>query len=387
MADSGLSLQQRRRRQTLAGAKAWVPGAGGKPVLEAKGRKAYCTNLFVQRASSLSKSLGLIEGYGGRGKGGLPATLSPAEEEKAKGPHEKYGYNSYLSEKISLDRSIPDYRPTKGRERDRELETWMREKHRSAASCTPSTGDVPATQSGRERDRELETSMREKHRSAASCTLPTGVAPSAAADHQKRGSWVPVCSGTRPFRSLREPEASERPGAPAEKAPSSTAKSESVSFPLLTPHPEDLSNLPTASKWQTGIQSQGCSKSFRLQFYCCLYHIHPDTETVYGEHLEFSSATTSSWTRCKELKYSKELPQISIIFIFVNEALSVILRSVHSAVNHTPTHLLKEIILVDDNSDEDCNYDTKRNGLHSSSTRSNPKSVLKASPMIRLGTH
>lgn len=61
----------------------------------------------------LSKSLGLIEGYGGRGKGGLPATLSPAEEEKAKGPHEKYGYNSYLSEKISLDRSIPDYRPTK----------------------------------------------------------------------------------------------------------------------------------------------------------------------------------------------------------------------------------------------------------------------------------
>uniref|UniRef100_A0A8C2RTU8 Glycosyltransferase 2-like domain-containing protein n=1 Tax=Capra hircus TaxID=9925 RepID=A0A8C2RTU8_CAPHI len=56
---------------------------------------------------------------------------------------------------------------------------------------------------------------------------------------------------------------------------------------------------------------------------------------------------------CKELKYSKELPQISIIFIFVNEALSVILRSVHSAVNHTPTHLLKEIILVDDNSDEE----------------------------------
>lgn len=56
--------------------------------------------------------------------------------------------------------------------------------------------------------------------------------------------------------------------------------------------------------------------------------------------------------RCKELKYPKDLPQISIIFIFVNEALSVILRSVHSAVNHTPAHLLKEIILVDDNSDE-----------------------------------
>ncbi|ELK27554.1 PWWP domain-containing protein 2A [Myotis davidii] len=33
----------------------------------------------------------------------------------------------------------------RGRERDRESETSMREKHRSAASCTPPTGDVPAT--------------------------------------------------------------------------------------------------------------------------------------------------------------------------------------------------------------------------------------------------
>lgn len=56
--------------------------------------------------------------------------------------------------------------------------------------------------------------------------------------------------------------------------------------------------------------------------------------------------------RCKRAFYPRDLPQISIIFIFVNEALSVILRSVHSAVNHTPSHLLKEIILVDDNSDD-----------------------------------
>ncbi|EPQ13455.1 Kinetochore-associated protein 1 [Myotis brandtii] len=34
----------------------------------------------------------------------------------------------------------------RGRERDREPETSMREKHRSAASCTSPTGDVPATQ-------------------------------------------------------------------------------------------------------------------------------------------------------------------------------------------------------------------------------------------------
>ncbi|XP_051960469.1 polypeptide N-acetylgalactosaminyltransferase 9-like [Xyrauchen texanus] len=55
--------------------------------------------------------------------------------------------------------------------------------------------------------------------------------------------------------------------------------------------------------------------------------------------------------KCKQMTYKEDLPQISVVFIFVNEALSVILRSVHSVVNHTPAHLLKEIILVDDNSD------------------------------------
>ncbi|XP_042153333.1 polypeptide N-acetylgalactosaminyltransferase 17 isoform X6 [Oncorhynchus tshawytscha] len=55
---------------------------------------------------------------------------------------------------------------------------------------------------------------------------------------------------------------------------------------------------------------------------------------------------------CKKASFPRDLPNISLIFIFVNEALSVILRSVHSAVNHTPAHLLKEIILVDDYSDD-----------------------------------
>ncbi|XP_071371916.1 polypeptide N-acetylgalactosaminyltransferase 18 isoform X2 [Centroberyx affinis] len=53
---------------------------------------------------------------------------------------------------------------------------------------------------------------------------------------------------------------------------------------------------------------------------------------------------------CRNITYPLNLPQVSIVFIFVNEALSVILRSIHSAINKTPSHLLKEIILVDDNS-------------------------------------
>ncbi|KAM8861115.1 polypeptide N-acetylgalactosaminyltransferase 18-like isoform 2-T2 [Synchiropus picturatus] len=53
---------------------------------------------------------------------------------------------------------------------------------------------------------------------------------------------------------------------------------------------------------------------------------------------------------CRNASYVSELPQLSIVFIFVNEALSVLLRSVHTAVLRTPAHLLREIILVDDHS-------------------------------------
>ncbi|KAG8122731.1 hypothetical protein E2320_018154 [Naja naja] len=106
-------------------------------------RLSLLEDIVYRQLNGLSKSLGLIEGYGGRGKGGLPATLSPEEEEKAKGPHEKYGYNSYLSEKISLDRTIPDYRPTKSLWREQKslehlmaLSVILRSVH-SAVNHTP----------------------------------------------------------------------------------------------------------------------------------------------------------------------------------------------------------------------------------------------------------
>lgn len=50
------------------------------------------------------------------------------------------------------------------------------------------------------------------------------------------------------------------------------------------------------------------------------------------------------------MTYSSDLPQLSVIFIFVNEALSVLLRSVHTVIQRTPASLLQEIILVDDHS-------------------------------------
>lgn len=56
--------------------------------------------------------MGLVEGPGGLGQGGAPATLGE-DSRDAEGKYEEYGYNAQLSDRISLDRSIPDYRPKK----------------------------------------------------------------------------------------------------------------------------------------------------------------------------------------------------------------------------------------------------------------------------------
>ncbi|XP_060110003.1 probable polypeptide N-acetylgalactosaminyltransferase 8 [Heteronotia binoei] len=53
-------------------------------------------------------------------------------------------------------------------------------------------------------------------------------------------------------------------------------------------------------------------------------------------------------SRCLEKKYPHDLPTISVVLIFINEATSIILRAITTIINRTPSHLLKEIILVDD---------------------------------------
>ncbi|XP_064614288.1 polypeptide N-acetylgalactosaminyltransferase 5-like [Liolophura sinensis] len=56
---------------------------------------------------------------------------------------------------------------------------------------------------------------------------------------------------------------------------------------------------------------------------------------------------------CKLKTYRENLPVASVVIIFHNEAMSVLLRTVHSVLDASPPHLIKQIFLVDDCSDRE----------------------------------
>lgn len=56
---------------------------------------------------------------------------------------------------------------------------------------------------------------------------------------------------------------------------------------------------------------------------------------------------------CRNKTFRSDLPEVAVIIIFHNEAWTVLLRTVHSVLSRTPSHLLREVILVDDFSSMD----------------------------------
>lgn len=57
--------------------------------------------------------------------------------------------------------------------------------------------------------------------------------------------------------------------------------------------------------------------------------------------------------QCSLRSFPSSLPSATVIICFYNEALSALLRTVHSVLDRTPDHLLHEVLLVDDHSELD----------------------------------
>lgn len=54
--------------------------------------------------------------------------------------------------------------------------------------------------------------------------------------------------------------------------------------------------------------------------------------------------------RCLKKTYPKDLPTVGVVLIYLDEALSILKRALRSIIDRTPKNLLKEIVMVDDNS-------------------------------------
>ena len=84
-----------------------------------------------------------------------------------------------------------------------------------------------------------------------------------------------------------------------------------------------------------------------------------DSEMEYGmnmvcsDHISLDRAVKDTRLKeCKHWNYPEDLPSTSVIIVFHNEGLSVLMRTVHSVINRTPPQFLHEVVLVDDYSDK-----------------------------------
>ncbi|EDV46600.1 N-acetylgalactosaminyltransferase 7 [Drosophila erecta] len=89
-------------------------------------------------------------------------------------------------------------------------------------------------------------------------------------------------------------------------------------------------------------------------------HMSDASEMEYGMNIACSdeismhrSVRDTRLEECRHWDYPFDLPRTSVIIVFHNEGFSVLMRTVHSVIDRSPTHMLHEIILVDDFSDKE----------------------------------
>nr|KAF6278874.1 hypothetical protein mMyoMyo1_010208 [Myotis myotis] len=118
----------------------WDFGGGGGRGWELMFLLAHLAHCPVSPPSLGSHSFVLVMASVGRSP--LPLDLNAAVE---RGKGREMGTISNSASNFLKNIYFMGFFLQRGRERDRELETSMRKKHRSAASCTLPTGDVPTT--------------------------------------------------------------------------------------------------------------------------------------------------------------------------------------------------------------------------------------------------
>lgn len=78
------------------------------------------------------------------------------------------------------------------------------------------------------------------------------------------------------------------------------------------------------------------------------FHLHAFNQYVSDKLSYIRPIPDARGLACHSKSYDENLPNASIVICFYNEAMSVLLRTIHTVLDRTPSHLIHEIILVDD---------------------------------------
>jgi len=81
-------------------------------------------------------------------------------------------------------------------------------------------------------------------------------------------------------------------------------------------------------------------------------------DTRFDDHFSIIKLSLNCKFRPDECKYwnyptVEKLPTASVVLVFYDEGWSTLVRTIHSVINNSPKELLKDIILVDDFSDQE----------------------------------